>query len=233
MQWMKTSSNLPSKINFKAMDMARINQVLSTGSITMLSPEEQAYYDLMAMVRGFIMRAKTPSGAPMTKAAIIRFLKEQYKCSDWTARQIYNDTINFFYAVDDVTPKAWANLYADKIDKLADAALAAGNLKLAGRLLEKAAHLRGADKAAEMVAEMADELPPPATVIYTTKAADLGLPEPDEAEIVEIIDSVPNIPQHVRDSLKEDAGVKKMDLKKRLLHDQKNFGDSGEGQPGS
>lgn len=226
------NSILPSKINFKDIDIGKITQVLSTGSVTMLSPAEQAYYDLMVMVRGFIMRHKTPAGAPMTKAAIIRFLKEQYKCSDWTARQIYNDTINFFYAVDDVTPKAWANLYADKLDKLAEAAVSVGNLKLAGRLMEKAAHLRGADKAAEIVAEQADELPPPTTVIYTTKAADLGLPEPDEAEIVEIIDSVPNIPQLVRDNLKEDAGVKKMDLKKRLLYDQKNFG-STEGEGGT
>lgn len=229
---MKTSSALVSKINFQAIDIARINQVLTTGSVSMLSQEEQAYYDLMAMVRGFILRHRTPAGGPMTKAAIIRFLKEQYQVSDWMARQIYNDTLNFFYAVDDVTPKAWANLYAEKLDKLAEAAVAVGNLKLAGSFLEKAAHFRGADKAAELQAEMAEELPPPATVIYTTKAGDLGLPEPDEAEILEIIDSVPNIPQVVRENLKEDAGVAKMDLKRRLLYDKQNFGDQ-EGGAGS
>jgi len=215
------------------MDIAKINQILTTGSVSLLSQEEQAYFDLMVMVRGLRMRHRTPEGKPMTTTAILRFLQEQYKISEWMARQVFNDAINFFYAIDDVSPKAWANFYAEKLENLAEVAVSMGNLKLAGMFYDKAAKLRGADKAAEIHAEMVEELPPPATVIYTTKAADLGLPEPDEAEIVEIIDSVPNIPQIVRDHLKEDAGVAKMNLKNRLLYDKKNFGDSDEGSGGS
>ena len=224
---MTNSPSTPSthKIDFKSIDLTRINQVLTTGSISMLSPAEQKYYELMDLVRGLRLRQLTPEGKPITKAGIIKLLRNQYGVSDWTARQVFNDAINFFYAVDNVTPKAWANLYAERLDKLADAAIAIGNIKLAVSIMEKAAHLRGADKAAELDAEAADELPPPSTVIYTTKASDLGLPETDEAEIIKIIDSVPNIPQVVRENLKEDAGVAKMDLKRRLLYDQKNFGD--------
>ena len=55
---------------------------------------------------------KTLGAIAATKAGIIKLLKNQYGVGDWTARQIFNDSINFFYAVDNVTPKAWANLYA-------------------------------------------------------------------------------------------------------------------------
>ena len=56
----------------------------------------------------------------VTKAGIIRLLKaEPYGLSDWMARQVYADSLNFFYTQDNVRPQAFANLYAEKAENWA------------------------------------------------------------------------------------------------------------------
>ena len=40
-----------------------------------------------------------------------------------------------------------------------------------------------------------------------------------------LIDAIPEIPELVRDSLKEDANISKFQLKKRLLHDIEEFSE--------
>lgn len=216
-----------STIDFDRVDPQAITQILSTGSIKALTPEERAYYDLMLMVRGFRMKARTPTGHPITKAAIIRYLKEGHGVSDWTARRIYEDAINFFYGVDNVTKEAWANLYAERMDKLGDVALNMGDLKAAGRMYERAAKMRGVyDGVAQGTdGEAAQELAKPTVRIYTTTATDLGLPELNTEELEEIIDSIPEAPDLVRERWREDAGLKKMNFKKRMIHDKKDFGE--------
>lgn len=214
---------MPSGINFEKVDMRKINQILSTGSVNSLTPSERAYYDLMLMVRGFRMRMRSASGRIITKAGIIRLLKEQFHVSDWMARQIYADAINFFYGTDEITPKAWANLYAEKMEKWADQCFLMGDTKTATRLLTQAAKLRGADKAGEHEGDGSDEMRAPSTIIYTNKASDMGLPDPDAKEVETIIGSLPQIPEIVRDSIMEDAGLKKMNLQKRLFNVKQEF----------
>lgn len=52
----------------------------------------------MEMVRGLRARMRY-NGKVITKAGIIRLLKsEVYGLSDWMARQVYADSVNFFYS---------------------------------------------------------------------------------------------------------------------------------------
>ena len=65
-----------------------------------------------------------------------------YGLSDWMARQVYADSINFFYTDENIRPEAFANLYAEKMEKWADSMFLMGKGEEASRILERAAKLR-------------------------------------------------------------------------------------------
>ena len=206
---MTTNLIKPSRIDFDKVDINQIQRILSTGTLEALAPDEREYYSLMEMVRGLRARMRI-NGKLVTKAGIIRLLKsEPYGLSDWMARQVYADSLNFFYTQDNVRPQAFANLYAEKA-------------------VNWAAELRGCYK--DQQAEIPEELlSQKSTVIYTTSRKDLGVPEIDRKELEEFIDAIPEIPVIVRDNIKEDARIKAFDLKKRMLYDIKEFGEDNEG----
>lgn len=218
----------PSRIDFDKIDVNAIERILSTGSVESLTEPEREYYYLMEMVRGLRARMKV-NDRIVTKAGIIRLLKsEPYRLSDWMARKIYADSLNFFYTQDNVRVEAFSNFYAEKAENWAAVSMSMGNAKEARAFLEMAAKLRGCyDKEAPAIPE--ELLNPKTTIIYTANAEDLGAPRADRKELEAFIDSIPEIPQFTRDNLKEDAGIKKFNLKRRLLYDAKEFGeDTGE-----
>lgn len=217
----------PTRLNPEDIDIGQITKILSTGSLDTLSQAEQEYYSLMEMVRG--LRAKMMhSGKLVTKAGIIRLLKsDPYMLSDWQARQVYADSLNFFYAQENIMPEAFANLYADKLEKWADTCFLMGKAKEAKDMLKEAYKMRGTGGKQE--AEIPEELlSKRQIVLYTTKRSDLGVPDIDRRELEEFIDSIPDIPQVVRDNVKEDAGIRSFNLKKRMFHDIKEFSEDAE-----
>ena len=217
---MTTNLIKPSRIDFDKVDINQIQRILSTGTLEALAPDEREYYSLMEMVRGLRARMRI-NGKLVTKAGIIRLLKsEPYGLSDWMARQVYADSLNFFYTQDNVRPQAFANLYAEKAENWANTVFLMGNVKEAKNLLKLAAELRGCYK--DQQAEIPEELlSQKSTVIYTTSRKDLGVPEIDRKELEEFIDAIPEIPVIVRENIKEDARIKAFDLKKRMLYDIK------------
>lgn len=219
---MKTSLVKPTRIDLEKIDLNQITRILSTGDLDALPEAERTYYELMEMVRG--LRAKMKhNNKVVTKAGIIRLLKsEAYGLSDWMARQVYADAINFFYTQENIRPEAFANLYAEKLEKWADSMFLMGKGEEASRILDRAAKLRM--RFANTENEIPEELlSKKQVVIYTTKRSDLGVPETDRKELEEFIDEIPDIPVIVRDKLKEDAQIKKFDLKKRMIEDVDEF----------
>lgn len=225
-----TNLNLykPTRIDFDKMDINQIGRILqSGGDLIDLSPEEREYYHLMEMVRGLRARMKL-NGKAVTKSGIIKLLKsDAYGLSDWMARQVYDDSINFFYSQENVRPEAFANLYAEKLEKWADTAFLMGKVKEAARILERAADIRFRFKKEEkeIPEELLNQKP---VVIYTTSRADLGVADTDRKELEAFINNIPDIPVLVKERLKEDSGIKKFDLRKRMIEDAEEFKDTNE-----
>lgn len=219
---MKTSLIKPTRVDLDEINLSQITRILMSGNLDALSPGEREYYSLMEMVRG--LRAKMRhNNKVITKAGIIKLLKSDvYGLSDWQARQVYADSLNFFYAQENVRPEAFANLYADKLEKWADAAFLMGKEKEAGALIEKAAKLRGCyeKKETEIPEELLNQKQ---TVVYTTKRSDLGVDDIDRKDLEEFIDAIPDVPRIVQDNVKMDAGIKKFNLKNRMIHDIQEF----------
>lgn len=216
----------PSRIDFEALDSHQIERILKTGDLDSLTPAEREYFNLMELVRGLQARMLFPGGNRIvTKAGIIKILKSDvYGLSDWMARRIYTDALNFFYSVDDVTPRAWRNLYAEKFDNMANLVASMGKTKEARSLLVEAAKLRGCydEQAPEIPQELLDQAP---TVIYTADPESMGAPKADRKELEAFIDSIPDIPDISLRRVKEDAGIKKRNLLSRMIEDVKEFGD--------
>ena len=139
-------------------------------------------------------------------------------------RQVYADSLNFFYTDDKVTVQAWRNIYAEKMDKLANIAFSMGKIKEAKSYYQEAARLRGCYDAAapEIPRELLDAKP---VVIYTSDPSSMGAPPADRRSLERFIDSIPDLPEAARKRAKEDAGIERLDLLRRLLDDQKEFAD--------
>lgn len=219
----------PSRIDFEAIDSHQIERILRTGDLESLTPAERDYFELMEMVRGLNARMMLPGGNRLvTKAGIIKLLKSDvYGLSDWMARRVYADALNFYYAVDDVRPRAWANLYAERFDKLGNLAASMGKLKEAKGYFVEAAKLRGCyeKQDAEIPKELLDAAP---VVLYTPDAESMGAPKADRKELEAFIDSLPDIPEISRRRVKEDAGIVRRNLVERMVADIKEFGDDEE-----
>lgn len=215
----------PSRIRFDDVDINQLQQILMSGTLDALTPEEREYFSLMELVRGLRARMRFANGRTITKAGIIKMLKnEPYSLSDWMARRVYDDSLNFFYAHDNVRPEAFANLYAEKVEKWADAAFLSGRFKEAKSLIELAGKYRGCFKKQEV--EIPEELLQPHNItIYTANREDLGLPAIDRKELESLIDSIPEVPTVVRENLKEDARIKKFNLKNRMIYDVEEFSE--------
>ena len=216
----------PSRIDFDSVTPAQIERILRHGDLDSLSGPERAYLDMMEVVRGLRARMMLPGGKRIvTKAGIIKLLKsDMYGLSDWMARQVYADSLNFFYSDDKVSPKAWSNLYAEKLEKWADLSAATGRLKEAKGYLVEAAKLRGCydTQEAEIPMELLDAAP---VQIYTGDAESLGAPKADRRELEQIINSIPDIPEVSRRRVLEDAGVARRNLLSRMMEDAKEFAD--------
>lgn len=221
---MKMNLVKPTRIDFERVDLNQITRMLSTGDLEALPEAERAYYELMEMVRGLRARMRY-NGKVITKAGIIKLLKSDiYGLSDWMARQVYADSINFFYTDENIRPEAFANLYAEKMEKWADSMFLMGKGEEASRILERAAklRLRFASTETEIPEELLNRKQ---VVLYTTKRSDLGVPDTDRRELEEFINDIPDIPVIVRERLKEDAQINKFNLKKRMLEDAEEFSE--------
>lgn len=216
----------PSRIDFDNLDLNQIQKIYTTGSLADLTAAEQVYYSLMEKVRGLRARMKI-NGRLVTKAGIIRNLKEADGLTDYQARRVYADAVNFFYDNEEVRPKAWANLYAEKCENFGNMLFSMGKPKEALRYIKMAAELRGCfkDQENEIPRELLDQTP---TVIYSTSAKDLGSPDTDRKRVEEFIDSIPEIPVIVKENVKEDARINGFNLKKRMLYDKSEFVDAEE-----
>ena len=53
----------------------------------------------------------------------------------------------------------------------------------------------------------------------------MGAAPADRKKLEHFIDSIPDMPDVARKRVKEDAGIKRLDLLRRLMDDQKEFSD--------
>lgn len=145
-----------------------------------------------------------------SKTAIIKILRSPaYGYTEYSARKLFFEALNFFYADNGVKREAWGNIYADKLDNLALLAIESDDWEGARRCLADAAKLRmGEEQKTEIPAELLDRRP----VFYTLNPEDVGLPgRVNRHKLAAWIDNLPDIDASDRKRIHRDAMSSKSD----------------------
>lgn len=138
-----------------------------------------------------------------SKKFILNVLSQApWELSEYKAQKLFNDSINFFYANNDIKREAWAHVYADKLDKLALLAIEMDDIATATKCHLEAAKLRMGDKEIQNIPK---GLRDRRVIIYTMRPKDVGLPEANKKKLNEWIDILPDIPSEDRLRLKRDG----------------------------
>lgn len=114
------------------------------------APEELFQYaNLLDKIRGMMLRKDIYGN----KEAIIKHLvnfDENLKGNRYKANQYYAESIEYFYTQDNISKKAWRNLYAEDLDKAYDLAISlaqsTADVEKASKIKERAAKVRALDQ---------------------------------------------------------------------------------------
>lgn len=114
------------------------------------APEELFQYaNLLDKIRGMMLRKDIYGN----KEAIIKHLvnfDENLKGNRYKANQFYAESIEYFYTQDNISKKAWRNLYAEDLDKAYDLAISlaqsTADVEKASKIKERAAKVRALDQ---------------------------------------------------------------------------------------
>lgn len=183
-----------------ALDNLKYEQLQSyimTGKTGEISDELVTYLSHLELVRSLYDKYES-------KTAILKVLKSTvYGYSDYAARKIFADALNFFYSDNSVKREVWGNIYADKLDNLALLAIEADDWESARRCFLDAAKIRmGNDDTNTIPAELLDRRP----VFYTLNPEDVGLPNKvNRHKLARWIDDLPDIDSDARNRIHRDA----------------------------
>lgn len=130
------------KVSFEDVTLDQLHEFLERGSMNNAPEKIVEYVQMLDKVRGMIMRFDIYGN----KEGVIAHLENFEGLSKFKAVQIYNEAIEYFYVDSGVSKKAYANLYADRIEKAANAGFLlcqnVRDIKMCVEMLEKAADMR-------------------------------------------------------------------------------------------
>jgi hypothetical protein len=180
-------------------DYNALQHFISTGNSKSMPENLVAYLELLELVRGLYSKYETRD------FIINTLMSPAYGMSRQRSLQIYYDMLNFFYSDNAVKQKAWENIYADHLDKLAYYALDKEDIETARKCFNDAAKYRGVGQLEK------NEIPPEMlqrpVIIYTINPEKVGIPAASRRELSEFIDNLPEISERERVRVKRDAGV--------------------------
>jgi hypothetical protein len=171
-------------------------QSLINSGVSNLPAPVQQYMDVLELIRGMYSKYKS-------KQYIINQLKlEPYKLNERKAKQLFADTINYFYCDNDIKKEAWCNIYAEKLENAAMVSWEMNDMKTYKELIMEAAELRGCKKEDALEKEPYDDRP----IIYIFDNKKMGLPEPNKRELKRMIDNM-DITESQKRVIKRDAMI--------------------------
>lgn len=122
---------------------------IETGRSLNVPEELFLYAQILDKIRAMMLRKDIYGN----KEAIIKHLvnfDENLKGNRYKANQYYAESIEYFYTQDNISKKAWRNLYAEDLDKAYDLAISlaqsTADVEKASKIKERAAKVRALDQ---------------------------------------------------------------------------------------
>ncbi|MFZ4522991.1 MAG: hypothetical protein ACOYNC_14875 [Bacteroidales bacterium] len=160
----------------------QLQGLIERGEIKDLPERVVLYYEQIDFIRSLYNKYES-------KSFIINAVVVQWpKLSKLLAMQLYHESLNFFNLDNPVKVRAWANIYADRLDNMARLCFEMNDFETARRLTMNAAELRGVGK--EIPDQIPDELLDRRPVFYTIRLKDIGVPEINRNDLAAFIDGL-------------------------------------------
>ncbi|MGI0106735.1 hypothetical protein [Salinimicrobium sp. WS361] len=197
-------------------DLDAIYDFIDNGDRSRAPQEVVDYLDLMDKIRAMHLRIDRYG----SKDAIVNHLMKVEGLSRYLAGKAYNQSMEYFYADNDISKEAWRNILAQRMEK---------NISIAQQLVKDVADTSKVNKMyIEMAQALGLHLPDPEPVpegayarptkIYTLSMEDLGrVPQPKK-ELRDFIMQLPEVSEK----------VKQMALQEALLEPMQIFPDENE-----
>ena len=201
------------KINIHDISLDDIHEFLEKGSIADAPEELVEYLKILEAMHGMFLRVRLYG----TKEAIIKQILLTHPIlnnSVYRANQIYQDMLEHFYADENISKKAWRNIYAVRNDRIATAieiiAKTPEDLDRASRVSERAYRMRALDK--EDLPEIPKEAFEKPIKIYAMDPTFLGEEKINRLELAKQIDELEDLTLAQKDLLKQDAAINPIKL---------------------
>lgn len=200
-----------SKIDVLSLNDIQIRELTTTMDCKSLPSEVTEYISLMEKARDWHYQMKS-------RLYCVKQLKAVYwsahmeELSDYLARQIYDNAINYFYANCAIRKESWRNMLAEKYMMAAQLCLDKNDMEGYRKFLNDVERIK---KLNEKDDEGVDpKLLDRRTFVYIVSGKDLGIPTVDRGALARIIDGY-DIREHQKVKVKRDAGV----LPRRLFEE--------------
>ena len=183
----------------------RMAEYIAAGRTAELSNNEKSFIDLLSIINSLDRQ--------FGKRATIKLLTQQFGYSYDRAVDYYDQADQLFYSNRNTTKEAMRNKYAEMLDNIAHAALAAAqtpkDYEAVSEIVAKAAKIRKLDEPEIQKLPAAMYLRPIRMFSLTPEV--LNLPPVNRQEVSEQIQQMP-IPQVEKRRLKQDALIEDVDI---------------------
>lgn len=187
---------------------------IETGRSLNVPEELFLYAEILDKIRAMMLRKDIYGN----KEAIIKHLvnfDEHLKNNRPKANQFYAESIEYFYTQDNISKKAWRNLYAEDLDKAYDLAISlaqsTADVEKASKIKERAAKVRALDQVDPP--EIPKHLFTKPNKVYTMDMNMFEIGSEDRNEAIEWIEeNGKKLTSKAIDRIKQEMGASKIKL---------------------
>lgn len=197
--------------NFNESVFDKLQDYAQEGFKGELSEYEQEYYQALYTQLGVYRK--------YGRSAAIHFLMRQpFNCSRKTATRMLDESVNLFYAQDNVKRSAWRNLMFEEMRNAALSILKTDgitpdDMETYRRMMESAYKFKQLDQPDTEENDNENRLQ--RFPIFELSGKRLGLPNIDRNEVASLIDGL-NVSEDDKERLKRDAGVNPVNINEVL-----------------
>jgi len=190
------------KIDILALTESQIREMATTMDCKSLPQEVLDYLGLMEKARDWHYQMKSRLYC-VRNLQVAYYAKFKEELSDFRARQIYDDSMNYFYSDRDIRKESWRNMLAERYFTGAQICYDKNDMDGYRRFLNDVERIK---KLSENDDEGVDpRLLDRRTFVYIISGKDLGIPEVDRNELARMIDGY-DIKESMKVKIKREAG---------------------------
>lgn len=192
-------------MNINDVDISHIYDFMERGNVDNAPQHIVDYLNLLEKTRGMIMRIDQFG----SKNLVVKHLILTEKLSKYKAGQVYDEAVEYFYCSQKVSKAAWKNIYAEKMEMMANfATLIARTVDDARKVIQMykdTGEMR--EVHVEDKSDLSEDLFKAPIVVYSLNPEELGLPKANRQRLAEMIDQLPELTEKERIRIKQEAQV--------------------------